>query len=595
MSLLRQVGLPGLFAAFLFSLLVPGLCQAQDETVPKADLFAGYQWLSPKGTVPVAGTFNPIQGQSLQDLSEGFGLAFGYNFHPNFALEGDYGGDWKNGFNINTYSAGPRFTLRTENMNYFVHTLVGLNQLNTPNIGNHKGVGAILGGGMDLKIMKYFNIRLIEADYQWARQNFSSQVPLEQPNLRHVNFDGVRLRTGVVFNFAGGEAPVPPSATCSAQPTEVLVGEPVTVTATPSNFNPKHTVTYNWTSNGGKITGKEGTASVDTNGIAGGNYSATAHVTDPRAKKNNEASCTANFTVKEPPKNPPTMSCSMNPSSVQAGQTATITCDCNSPDNIQVNVAGWNASRGTVSGSGNTATINTTGVAPGTISVSATCTDARGLTGSSSAQLAVTQPPPSKEFQQLEARLSLGHSIYFATAQPTPANPQGGLVPSQQQTLLALATDFKQYLKDKPDAHLILEGHADPRGGTEYNQKLSQRRVERTKSFLVENGVPADHIDVKALGSQHNLTPDEVRTSVEQNPDLTPSERQRILRSMRTIILASNRRVDVTLSTTGQTSVKQFPFNATDSLSLIGGREVKGAPAKKTTPKARRKKPAKTQ
>jgi len=595
MSLLRRMGFPGLFAAFLVSILVPAVAQAQEQTAPKADLFAGYQWLSPKGKVPVVGTANPVQGQTLPDMSQGFGLAFGYNFHPNFALEGDYGGGWKSGYNINTYSFGPRFTLRSENMNYFIHTLVGLNQLNTP-FGNHNGVGAILGGGMDLKVMKYFSIRLIEADYQWARQNFSKQVPPEQPDLRHSNFEGVRLRSGIVFNFGGGEAPVPPSATCSAQPTEVMVGEPITLTATPSNFNPKHTVSYNWTTTGGKITAKDGTASVDTNGIAGGNYTATAHITDPREKKNNEATCTANFTVKEPPKNPPTMSCSVNPTSVAAGQSATISCDCKSPDNVQVNVVGWNASGGTVSGTGNTATVSTTGVAPGTITVNATCSDSRGLTGSSSAQVTVTQPPPSKEFQQLEARLSLGHSIYFPTAQPTPKDPQGGLLPSQQKTLLALATDFAQYVKEKPDAHLILEGHADPRGGVEYNQKLSERRVERTKSYLVENGVPADHIDLKALGAQHNLTPDEVRTSLEQNPDLTPGERQRILHNMRTILLASNRRVDITLSTTGQTSAKQFPFNAADSLSLIGGREVKGAaPAKKAPRKARRKKPAKTQ
>jgi outer membrane protein OmpA-like peptidoglycan-associated protein len=595
MSRLRRVGFSGIFAALIGTILAPSFSQGQEQTAPKADLFAGYQWLSPKGKVPVAGTANPVQGQTMPDLSQGFGLAFGYNFHPNFALEGDYGGGWKSGFNINTYSFGPKFTLRTENMNYFIHTLVGLNQLNTPGAGNHNGVGAILGGGIDLKVMKYFNIRLLEADYQWARQNFSKEVPLEQPDLRHSNFEGVRLRTGVVFNFGGGEAPVPPSATCSAQPTEVMVGEPITVTATPSNFNPKHTVAYTWSTTGGKITGKEGSATVDTNGIAGGNYAATARMTDARAKNNNETSCTANFAVKEPPKNPPTMNCSVNPTSVPAGQTATITCDCKSPDNVQVNVAGWNASGGTVSGTGNTATVNTASVAPGTINVSATCTDARGLTGSSSAQLAVTQPPPSKEFQQLEARLGLGHSIYFATAQPTPANPQGGLVPSQQKTLLALATDFNQYLKQKPDAHLILEGHADPRGGVAYNQKLSERRVERTKSFLVENGVPADRIDVKALGSQHNLTRDEVRSSVEQNPDLTPGERQRILRNERTIILASNRRVDITLSTTGQSSVKQFPFNAADSLSLIGGREVKGAPAKKAAPQPRKKKPAKKQ
>jgi hypothetical protein len=42
-----------------------------------------------------------------------------------------------------------------------------------------------------------------------------------------------------------------------------------------------------------------------------------------------------------------------------------------------------------------------------------------------------------------------------------------------------------------------------------------------------------------------------------------------------------------TLSTTGQESVRQFPFNAADSLTLIGGREKPAAakaPAKKKAP-----------
>jgi outer membrane protein OmpA-like peptidoglycan-associated protein len=454
-------------------------------------------------------------------------------------------------------------------------------------------VGAILGGGIDLRVMKAFSIRLLEADYQWTRHNFADQVPPEQPDLRRSSFGGVRLRSGIVLNFGGGEAAVPPTATCSAQPTEVMVGEPVTLTANPSNFNPKHTLAYNWTSNGGKVTGKDTTATVDTNGVAGGSYNATARVSDPRAKKNNEASCTATFAVKEPPKNPPTMSCSSSPASVQVGATATITCECKSPDGQQVSVAGWNASAGTVSGSGTSATLNTTGASPGTATIGATCTDARGLTGSASASVAVTAPPqPNKE---LEARLSIGHSVYFPTAQPTPANPTGGLLTSQQKTLLVLAQDFAEYLKVKPDAHLILEGHADQRGSVAYNQALSERRVERTRTFLVENGVPAANIDTKALGSQHNLTPDEVRTSVAQNPDITAGERQRILRNIRTILLASNRRVDITLSTTGQSSVRQFPFNAADSLTLIGGREVKAPATKKTapaTPKKKKKKAA---
>jgi hypothetical protein len=61
---------------------------------------------------------------------------------------------------------------------------------------------------------------------------------------------------------------------------------------------------------------------------------------------------------------------------------------------------------------------------------------------------------------------------------------------------------------------------------------------------------------------------------------------------MRTIILASNRRVDVTLSTTGQESVRQFPFNAADALTLIGGREKPAAATpKKPATKKRATKP----
>ena len=44
------------------------------------------------------------------------------------------------------------------------------------------------------------------------------------------------------------------------------------------------------------------------------------------------------------------------------------------------------------------------------------------------------------------------------------------------------------------------------------------------------------------------------------------------------LILASNRRVDVTLSTTGQQSVREFPFNGADSLTLIKAEETKERP-----------------
>ena len=525
-------------------------------------------------------------------MAKGLGGAFTYNFDPHWGAEADLGHNWGNSNYETTYSIGPRFIWRTNEANYFLHSLVSLNRVSISGLNANNGIGAILGGGMDLPISKKLAFRLFEADYVWGRHNYSDFANSDFSELRRPSFEGVRLRTGLVFSWGGAPA-LAPAASCSVQPGEVLVGEPITATVAISNFNPKHTVTYAWTGNGGQVTGKDTTAQIDTTNAAPGSYTVTAHVTDAKEKNNNVASCSANFTVKPlPPKNPPSISISATPTSLQAGGTVNLSANCTSPDGVAVSVASWTASGGTVSGSGSSATLNTTGASPGSITAGATCTDTRGLTAQASTEVMIENPPPppvNPEIVRLEARLSL-HSVYFVTDYPKIANPRGGLLPSQQKTLISLATDFKQYLGSKPDAHLILGGHADHRGSVEYNQALSERRVNRVKSFLVEQGVPEANIDIKAYGKDDNLTTEQVTTEVNNNPDLSPEERQRILRNIVTIRMASNRRVDVTLSTTGQTSVRQFPFNTTDALTLIGGRESEVK--KKPVPKKRTGKPS---
>jgi outer membrane protein OmpA-like peptidoglycan-associated protein len=563
---------------------------AQSNSSPQWDVFAGYQWLHPGATVPAAnGDPNNPTPFTVPDMSKGFGGALTYNFDPYWGLEFDAGHNWgkDSGNSESTFSAGPRFMVRTDGANYFVHALLSDNWLRLSGL-NHgsNGIGAILGGGMDLPFTKTFAFRLFEADYVWARHNYAPYAAPQFPALRRPTLEGARLRTGIVFNWGGAE-PVAPAASCSVQPSEVLAGEPITATVSASNFNPKHSVTYSWSGNGGQVTGKDTTASIAN--AAPGTYTVTAHVTDPKAKKNNEASCTATYTVKPlPPKNPPTMSLSASPTNVITGGTITVTASCTSPDGVPVSVANWTSTAGTISDTGTSATLSTAGVPAGPVTVNATCTDSRGLTGQGSTQVTVENPPPPPVNKVLEARLSL-HSVYFPTAQPSVENPTAGLVASQQKILTELAADFEEYVKAKPDAHLILEGHADPRGSVAYNQALSERRVARVKGFLVEHGVPDSAIETKAMGDQHNLTADEVKASVEQNPQLTSEERARTLRNMRTIILASNRRVDIRLSTTGEVSTRQFPFNAEDALTLIGGRTpVKKAPARRVLPKKRK-------
>ena len=424
----------------------------------------------------------------MPSISQGFGTSLAYNFTKNLALEGDYGGDWNRNASISTASIGPKYTWRGDDVNFFVHTLFGFERLSTRGVPSSNGIAAILGGGMDIKLWKPITLRLFEADFQYARQNFSGVVPANNSALRRPTYDGARLRTGLVFNF-GGAPEVPVAAACSIDHNEVLVGEPLHTTVAASNFDPKHPLTYTWASSGGKIEGKDTAATIDTTGAAPGTYTATARVVDPKKKKNGEASCTSNFTVK--PLNPPQISCSANPGTVEIGTPSTVTCTCTSPDNATVTVGGWTSSAGSVAGTGNSATLTTTGATAGPATVNATCTDSRGLTASTTTSVAVNNPPPPAPVvdKVLEARLLL-HSVYFVTAKPTEKEPNAGLVKSQEQTLVELATDFKKYLEAKPDAHLTLEGHADVRGSVPYNQALSERRVARVKSVLVEQGVP---------------------------------------------------------------------------------------------------------
>jgi len=588
----RKSGLLFLLFAMTCVLFAGSNLQAQDDNTPKYDFFVGYQWLHPGTTVPTpfSSTSNP-SAFKIPDMAAGFGASFTANFSRYLGGELDFGHNWDN--YETTASLGPRLMFRTDDSNYFVHAMLSYNRLNVNGLNPSNGIGGIFGGGWDYKLTRTVYWRVFEADYVTAQQHFTE---FAGTNFGHPAEKGARLRTGLVFNF-GFEEVKPVAASVTVQPTEVMVGEPLTATASATNFNPKHTLSYQWSSTCGKVSGTGETASIDTHDIPGGSCTVSVQVTDPKAKKNNQATASAQFTVKEPPTNPPTVSCSANPTSAQAGASITISCTCTSPDNVPVTMGNYTATGGAINANGNTATLDTTGATPGTVTVNATCSDQRGLNTPASTAVTIQAPPPpppqvSPEVRALEQRLAL-HSVYFPTAQPTPKNPNGGLVRSQQATLTTLAADFKKYLESKPDAHLILEGHADPRGSAEYNQALSERRVNSTKNFLVGQGVPAGNIDTKAFGAQQQLTADQVKQSLDQSPDLTQGEKQRITRNMRTIILASNRRVDVTLSTTGQESVRQFPFNAADALTLIGGRE-KPATATPKKPAARtRKRPKK--
>ena len=342
-------------------------------------------------------------------------------------------------------------------------------------------------------------------------------------------------------------------------------------------------LTYSYSATGGAVEGTGPDARWNSTGAGAGSYTVNVKVDDG---KGGTASCSADIKVEEKPNHPPTASVSVEHNSILPGERTAIACNGSDPDNDPLTYS-YTATGGQVTGTGANVQFDSTGLQPGTYTVKCTVNDGRGGTAEGSGNVEVKEPP---QVHELEAKLAL-HSIYFPTAQPAEAKPTGGLLASQAGTLDSLAADYQQYLKYRPAAHLILEGHADSRGAKEYNMKLSERRVERARSYLVEKGVAADHIEVKAFGFEKNMTSDEVKKLLDADSSLAPAEKQKLVKNIDTVRMANNRRVDVTLSTTGEQSVRQFPFNAKDALTLLsrGGPargKAKAAVAKSAGPKA---------
>ena len=64
------------------------------------------------------------------------------------------------------------------------------------------------------------------------------------------NLDAIELSTGIVTHFGHVVPPPPVTYSCTVAPASGYPGDPLTVTGTAMNLNPKKTATYSWTSTG---------------------------------------------------------------------------------------------------------------------------------------------------------------------------------------------------------------------------------------------------------------------------------------------------------------------------------------------------------
>ena len=296
---------------------------------------------------------------------------------------------------------------------------------------------------------------------------------------------------GLYLNL-GGKPPVPPSATCSTSPAEVWAGEPVSATMATQNFNPKHTITYAWSSTGAKISGTGTTGTVGTTGLAPGSYTVNGKATDAREKKNNLASCSANFTVKQP--QAPQVSCATHPTTIAIDQASTITMTATDPQGWPLTYS-WTNTGGQLSGSGTSVTVTATKADAGnTITVTGTATDARAnLTASCTTSVNV---PAVKQCVNIE---DWGE----CTFEKNPKKPWR--VDNDCKDVL---DKLSLRLQQMPNGKLDIVGYTDEKESVN-EQTLGSQRSVNVKYYLTTDGptkLDAGRIQPRAGGAKGKAT-----------------------------------------------------------------------------------------
>ncbi|CAN5610714.1 hypothetical protein BH10ACI4_BH10ACI4_28580 [soil metagenome] len=459
----------------------------------RVDIFTGYSYYGAHGQLKPAGiAYSSIDlgaiGSGAYYFSKYVGLEGVFTAHPDGKNDGMY-----------SISGGPIFRAPMQNFTVFAHGLVGGARLGGPNNSvppntYHEpyrwGASIAAGGGMDYDLPFFsnrFSLRLFEADYRYIHANYG---PYTAPPTGGVmggraNLSGVELSTGIVTHFGHIIPPPPVTYSCAVSPATAYPGDPITVTGTALNLNPKKTATYNWTADGGTIAGTSSTANIDTKNAAPGTYTAKGHVSEG-TKPGQMADCTASYTVKA--FEPPTISCSANPSSVNPGDSATITANGVSPQNRPLTYS-YSASSGSVSGNAATATLSTAGAAPGSITVTCNVVDDKGQSASSTTTVTVIAPPPPPA-----PKTSNLCTLNFERDARRPVR-----VDNEAKACL---DDVALNLQRSSDAKLALVGSSDAKEKTPKSKRakvadVAGERAVNAKAYLVtDKGIDASRVSV---------------------------------------------------------------------------------------------------
>lgn len=80
-----------------------------------------------------------------------------------------------------------------------------------------------------------------------------------------------------------------------------------------------------------------------------------------------------------------------------------------------------------------------------------------------------------------------------------------------------LLSDNANWMREKNDVTVQIEGHCDKRGSVEYNLALGERRAKAVKNYLVSLGVPAGRMTIISYGKEKPVASGDSETAFSKN------------------------------------------------------------------------------
>ena len=202
----------------------------------------------------------------------------------------------------------------------------------------------------------------------------------------------------------------------------------------------------------------------------------------------------------------PTISFSAEPSSIERGQSSTLTWSVTDATSIAID-----NSIGTVQASASRR------VFPGNSTTYTLTAPGPGGTKTATATVNVTEPAPPPPPPSTGPKTTFDQMLSGTVSDAYFDYDKNDIRDDARAALTKDADALKAIFSAFPDQSVTIEGHCDERGSAEYNLALGDRRAASAKEFLVQLGVPGDKLKTISYGKERPQCTDHDESCYQKN------------------------------------------------------------------------------